>query len=60
MYSEPGNTVMLNSYNGKTDIWLAFYSAENILYNCRDEPQMRQIIYDAFKGVGWRTTELMD
>jgi 2-polyprenyl-6-methoxyphenol hydroxylase-like FAD-dependent oxidoreductase len=59
MYSEPGKTVMLNAYNGKTDICLAFHSELEFPYNYRDEQQMRNIILDAFKETGWRTPELL-
>jgi 2-polyprenyl-6-methoxyphenol hydroxylase-like FAD-dependent oxidoreductase len=59
MYSEPGKTVMLNAYNNKTDICLAFHSAHEIPYDYRDEQQMRGIILDNFRGSGWRTAELL-
>lgn len=59
MYSEPGRTVMLNAYNGKTDICLAFASEQEMVYNYRDEQQKRSLITDAFKDVGWRTPELL-
>jgi len=59
MYSEPGKTVMLNAYNNKTDICLAFHSADEIPYNYRDEQQMRGIIMEHFSGSGWRTPELL-
>ncbi|GAB2684952.1 FAD-dependent monooxygenase [Mucilaginibacter koreensis] len=59
MYSEPGKTVMLNAYNGKTDIALAFSSEQAIDYNYRDEAQQRGIITYAFKDAGWRTAELL-
>lgn len=59
LYSEPGKTVMLNTYNGKTDICLAFFSEQEIRYDYRNEPQQRQIILDQFKGTGWRTAELL-
>ncbi len=60
MYSEPGKTVMLNAYNGKTDICLAFYSEQEIPYDHRNEQQMRQIILNNFKATGWRTPELLE
>jgi 2-polyprenyl-6-methoxyphenol hydroxylase-like FAD-dependent oxidoreductase len=59
LYSEPGQTVMLNAYNGKTDICLAFYSEKEIAYDYRNEQQMRKIMLDAFEGTGWRTPELL-
>jgi 2-polyprenyl-6-methoxyphenol hydroxylase-like FAD-dependent oxidoreductase len=60
MYSEPGKTVMLNAYNNKTDICLAFFSEQEIPYDYRNEQQMRHIILDQFKGTGWRTPELLE
>jgi len=59
MYSEPGKTVMLNAYNNKTDICLAFYAEQEIPYNYRDEQRMRSIILGEFKDTGWRTSELL-
>ncbi|KLT63745.1 FAD-dependent monooxygenase [Pedobacter sp. BMA] len=59
MYSEPGKTVMLNAYNGKTDICLCFHSDKEISYDYRNEQQMREIILDQFKDTAWRTPELL-
>ncbi len=59
MYSEPGKTVMLNAYNQKTDICLAFFSEQEIPYDYRNEQQQRKIILDQFNGTGWRTPELL-
>lgn len=60
LYSEPGKTIMLNAYNQKTDICLAFYSEKEFPYDYRNEQQMRNIIVDHFKGTGWRTPELLE
>ena len=60
LYSEPGKTVMLNAYNNKTDICLAFFSEKEFPYDYRNEQQMRSIILDNFKGTGWRTPELLE
>jgi 2-polyprenyl-6-methoxyphenol hydroxylase-like FAD-dependent oxidoreductase len=60
IYSEPGKTVMLNAYNHKTDICLAFFSEQEIPYDYRNEQQQRNIILDHFKGTGWRTPELLE
>lgn len=59
IYSEPGKTIMLNAYNQKTDVCLAFYSEKEFPYDYRNEQQMRNIIVDHFKGTGWRTPELL-
>jgi 2-polyprenyl-6-methoxyphenol hydroxylase-like FAD-dependent oxidoreductase len=60
MYSEPGKTVLLNAYNGKTDICLAFFAEHEIPYDYRNEQQQRAIILDQFKDTGWRTAELLE
>jgi 2-polyprenyl-6-methoxyphenol hydroxylase-like FAD-dependent oxidoreductase len=60
MYSEPGKTVMLNAYNRKTDICLAFFAEQEIPYDYRNEQQQRSIIHDQFTGTGWRTAELLE
>jgi 2-polyprenyl-6-methoxyphenol hydroxylase-like FAD-dependent oxidoreductase len=60
LYNEPGKAIMLNAYNGKTDIVLCFSSDLEIPYDYRNEEQQRAMIYDQFDGVGWRTPELLD
>ncbi|MGZ3943785.1 MAG: FAD-dependent monooxygenase [Mucilaginibacter sp.] len=60
MYNEPGKAIMLNAYNGKTDIVLCFCSEQEIPYDYRDEEQQRNMILDQFSGLGWRTPELLD
>lgn len=59
MYSEPGKTVMLNAYNQKTDICMAFFSEQEIPYDYRNEQEQRNIILDQFSRTGWRTPELL-
>lgn len=59
LYGEPGYSVMLNAYNGKTDIVLCFYAEQEIPYDYRDESRQRQIIDDHFRGLVWRTPELL-
>ncbi|GAB3571896.1 hypothetical protein GCM10027345_01820 [Hymenobacter daeguensis] len=60
LYNVPGKGIMLNAYNGKTDIVFWFYSEKEISYNYRDAGQQRQLILDQFAGQGWRTTELLE
>lgn len=60
LYNEPGKGVMLNAYNGKTDIVLCFRSDDEIPYDYRDEGEQRRIILDAFAGARWRTPELLE
>lgn len=60
MYSEPGKSVMLNAYNGKTDIVFCFFSEQEIPYDYRNEEQQRSIMLNKFKNTGWRAPELLD
>ena len=60
MYNEPGKAIMLNTYNNKTDIVLCFVSDKEIPYDYRDEEQQRNMIFNQFSGLGWRTPELLD
>jgi 2-polyprenyl-6-methoxyphenol hydroxylase-like FAD-dependent oxidoreductase len=60
MYAVPNKSVMLNAYNGKTDIIFCFNSENEIPYNYRDEEQQRKIIIEQFEGLGWRTSELLE
>jgi 2-polyprenyl-6-methoxyphenol hydroxylase-like FAD-dependent oxidoreductase len=60
MYNEPGKVVMLNAYNGKTDIVFSFCSDREIPYDYRDEEQPRALIREHFCGSGWRSAELLE
>ncbi|MEJ1969594.1 MAG: FAD-dependent monooxygenase [Rhizomicrobium sp.] len=60
MYNEPGKAIMLNAYNGKTDIVLCFSSDAEIPYDYRNEEQQRNMILKQFSGLGWRTPELLE
>ncbi|RRA49549.1 FAD-dependent monooxygenase [Acidipila sp. EB88] len=60
MFNVAGRTVMLNAYNGKTDIAFCFFSAEEIGYDRRDRAQQKQMILERFRGQGWRVPELLD
>ena len=59
MFSIPGKTVMLNAYNGKTDIAFCFFSKEEIDYDRRNQDEQKRVIREHFKGQGWRTRELL-
>jgi len=59
MYNTPGKGVMLNAYNGKTDIIFWFFSEQEIPYDYRDAAQQREIVLKQFAGLGWRTAELL-
>jgi 2-polyprenyl-6-methoxyphenol hydroxylase-like FAD-dependent oxidoreductase len=58
-FSVPYKTVMLNGYNGNTDIIFIFLSDNEIFYDYRDTAGQRQIIKEQFTGHGWRTAELL-
>ncbi len=60
MFTVPGKSVMLNAYNGKTDIGFGFSSKHEIAYDRRSQDEQKQIICDAFEGGAWRTGELLD
>jgi len=59
LYSTPGKGVLLNAYNGKTDIIFWFFSATELAYDYRDAAQQRAIVLREFAGQGWRTPELL-
>jgi 2-polyprenyl-6-methoxyphenol hydroxylase-like FAD-dependent oxidoreductase len=60
IFNIPGKTIMLNGYNGKTDICFCYFSEQEIAYNYRDTAQQRQIIFEHFSNEGWRAGELLD
>ncbi|MGI4739510.1 MAG: FAD-dependent monooxygenase [Janthinobacterium lividum] len=59
LYSTPGKGVLLNAYNGKTDIIFWFFSENELAYDYRDTAQQRAIVVSQFAGQGWRTPELL-
>jgi 2-polyprenyl-6-methoxyphenol hydroxylase-like FAD-dependent oxidoreductase len=59
LYSTPGKGVLLNAYNGKTDIIFWFYSERELPYDYRDAAQQQEIVQQQFAGQGWRTAELL-
>ncbi|MBB5438900.1 2-polyprenyl-6-methoxyphenol hydroxylase-like FAD-dependent oxidoreductase [Pedobacter sp. AK017] len=58
-YSVPYKSVMLNSYNRKTDIIFIFLSDNDIPYDYRDVAHQRTIMEEQFSGIGWRSAELL-
>lgn len=60
MFSIPGKTVMLNTYNGKTDIAFCFASADEIPYDRRKQEEQKRTICKYFEGGKWRIGELLD
>ncbi|MGI4763128.1 MAG: FAD-dependent monooxygenase [Janthinobacterium lividum] len=59
LYNTPGKGVMLNAYNGKTDIIFWFFSENELPYDHRDAAQQQEIVVEQFTGQGWRTAELL-
>lgn len=59
IYNERGKSVMLNSYEDKTDIVLCFRSDSEMSYDHRDIAAQRRMILDQFSGAGWRVPELL-
>lgn len=59
LYNTPGKGVLLNAYNGKTDIIFWFFSEAELVYDYRDAAQQRAIGRSQFAGQGWRTPELL-
>lgn len=60
LYNVPGKGIMLNAYNGKTDIVFWFFSENELSYDYRDAEQQRQLVVEQFAGQGWRTNELLE
>jgi 2-polyprenyl-6-methoxyphenol hydroxylase-like FAD-dependent oxidoreductase len=54
VFSVPGRTAMLNGYDDRTDIGLAFRTEGEIEYDYRDRAQQRAMIHDYFDGLGWK------
>jgi 2-polyprenyl-6-methoxyphenol hydroxylase-like FAD-dependent oxidoreductase len=54
VFSVPGRTVILNGYDDRTDIGLAFRTDGEIEYDYRDRAQQRAMIRDHFDGLGWK------
>jgi 2-polyprenyl-6-methoxyphenol hydroxylase-like FAD-dependent oxidoreductase len=59
LYNTPGKAVLLNAYNGKTDIIFWFFSETELPYDYRDGAQQQQMVQQQFAGQGWRTPELL-
>ena len=60
IFSVPGRTALLNGYDDRTDIALAFRSACEIDYDYRDRSQQRRLIHDHFDGLGWKVPAMLD
>jgi 2-polyprenyl-6-methoxyphenol hydroxylase-like FAD-dependent oxidoreductase len=60
MFQAPGKTVMLNAYNGKTDIAFCFLASDAIAYDRRDREQQKRMVAEKFAGERWRIPELLE
>jgi 2-polyprenyl-6-methoxyphenol hydroxylase-like FAD-dependent oxidoreductase len=54
VFSVPGRTAMLNGYDDRTDIGLAFRTEGEIAYDYRDRAQQRAMIHDHFDELAWK------
>jgi 2-polyprenyl-6-methoxyphenol hydroxylase-like FAD-dependent oxidoreductase len=54
VFSVPGRTAMLNGYDDRTDIGLAFRTKGEIDYDHRDRARQRAMIHEHFDGLGWK------
>jgi 2-polyprenyl-6-methoxyphenol hydroxylase-like FAD-dependent oxidoreductase len=54
VFSVPSRTAMLNGYDDRTDIGLAFRTEGEIDYDYRDRAQQRAMIHEHFDGLGWK------
>lgn len=60
LYNEPGKSVMVQaSGNGPSIVYFAFRQDEPLEYHYRDIDHQRQILRNAFDGVGWDTPNIL-
>lgn len=60
IHSVPGRTVMLNSYEDKTDIVFCFHADAELPYDHRDQDQQRGIVKRHFAGLRWKIPALLE
>ncbi|MCD9855595.1 FAD-dependent monooxygenase [Epilithonimonas sp. JDS] len=60
MYAEPNKGLALYAYNHKTDIIFTFRPEKEIIYDYRNQEQMKQIVLDHIQGMNWRASEMRD
>ena len=60
IFSVPGRTVLLNSYEEKTDVVFCFHELQEIAYDYRDEEQQRRMVQDRFADLGWQVPALLE
>lgn len=59
IFSTAGRTALLNGYDDRTDIALAFRSAVEIDYDHRDRAAQRRMIHEHFEGLGWKVPAML-
>jgi len=59
LFSVPGRAAMLNGYDDRTDIALAFRTEREIDYDFRDKAAQRRLIHDHFDPLGWKVPEML-
>lgn len=59
IFSVPGRTALLNGYEDRTDIALAFRTERETSYDYRDRAQLRRMIHDHFDGLGWKVPAML-
>ncbi len=59
LFSVPGKSAMLNGYQDRTDICLAFRSDRPIAYDFRDKAAQRDLIHQHFDGLGWKVPAML-
>jgi 2-polyprenyl-6-methoxyphenol hydroxylase-like FAD-dependent oxidoreductase len=57
--STPGRTLLLNSYEDKTDISLTFHADAEIPYDYHDVEEQKRIVRERFADAGARFTEMV-
>jgi 2-polyprenyl-6-methoxyphenol hydroxylase-like FAD-dependent oxidoreductase len=60
IFSTPGRTALLNGYDDRTDIALAFRTDREIDYDYRDRAAQRRMVHDHFDGLGWKVPAMLD
>jgi 2-polyprenyl-6-methoxyphenol hydroxylase-like FAD-dependent oxidoreductase len=59
LFSVAGRAAMLNGYDDRTDIALAFRTEREIDYDFRDKAEQRSLIRDHFDHLGWKVPEML-
>lgn len=59
LFSIPGRAAMLNGYDDRTDIALAFRTEREIDYDFRDKAEQRRLIHGIFDRVGWKVPDML-